>query len=312
MEITVAVERYLSFATNYGYSPLTIKKYQFFFARLTNWITGEVEIVTYATLKGFIASLDTGQKAKTRAGYIGVLRGFGDFLQREEGIVFAEGMNPFLRLRPPRLPSRVPDAPEPSELVKVMQTGVYLRTPGQYNARAKWMNQRNGLLLCTLVSTGLRNGEARALCWKDVRLAGAHLRIIGKGDKERLVPLPEALAALYGAYWQIECDQGRGRAADPVFFGKAGPLGEQAVRDIVKDVLGSRLENFSHITPHMLRHAAATALVEAGVDLATVASLLGHSNVQTTYAHYLKPRERKKAEAIALSPLSNLALNVKI
>ena len=160
---------------------------------------------------------------------------------------------------------------------------------------------RNRALLELLYAAGLRISEALNLDREDLSVEGGFVRVIGKGNKERLVPVGEVALDWLGRYlddvrpaWlaQGELDPPRG---GPLFVSNRGHwLGRQAAWTIVKRAarvagLGDR------VTPHTLRHSFATHLLEGGADLRIVQELLGHASISTTqlYTHLSGERIRE-------------------
>ncbi len=151
--------------------------------------------------------------------------------------------------------------------------------------------QRDRALLELLYGSGARVAEAVRLDVSDVELGGATLRLHGKGDKDRIVPLGEhARAAL-----RTWLERGRpqllpGRNSGPIepalfLGGRGGRLGSRQARTVVEH--HAVRAGLGHVTPHTLRHSYATHLLEGGADLRSVQELLGHAALSTTqtYTH---------------------------
>ena len=155
---------------------------------------------------------------------------------------------------------------------------------------ATWTGRRDQALLVLACQTGLRATELTSLAIADVHLgAGAHVSCLGKGRKQRITPLTPATVTVLRS-WLAERG---GLPADPLFITRRGtPLS--------RDALERRLTKYAAlaagscpalagkpVSPHVMRHSAAMRLVNAGVDIATVALWLGHQNVATTqiYVH---------------------------
>ncbi len=156
---------------------------------------------------------------------------------------------------------------------------------------SRWIGRRDHTLLLVAVQTGLRVSELTALCCRDVHLgAGAHVRCVGKGRKQRCTPLTaQTVAVLRG--WLAER---RGQPEDPLFPTSRGrPLsrgdhGRQRCPSI----------DAKTITPHVLRHSAAMTLLHAGVDTSVIALWLGHEKTDTVQI-YLHADLRLKEHALA-------------
>jgi integrase/recombinase XerD len=161
---------------------------------------------------------------------------------------------------------------------------------------------RDRALLELLYAAGLRISEALGLDAEDLSAEGGFVRVIGKGDKERLVPVGEEALAWLDRYelgarraWLEHAPAGGGARGGPVFLTPRGHrLARQQAWAVVTAVaraagLGGR------VTPHTLRHSFATHLLEGGADLRIVQELLGHASISTTqiYTHVTGERIRE-------------------
>ena len=152
-----------------------------------------------------------------------------------------------------------------------------------------------------MAQTGLRVSELRSLCGKSVVLgAGAHVRCEGKGRKSRCTPLREDAAAALSAW----IDEQRPGPEDPLFpSSRGGQMSTDAVGRLVAKhvrIASSKCPSIAekNVTPHTLRHSAAMALRERGVDLSVIALWLGHESLETTQM-YLHADVRLKEQALA-------------
>jgi site-specific recombinase XerD len=164
-----------------------------------------------------------------------------------------------------------------------------------------WLGRRDRTLLTVIIQTGVRVSELVGLRLRDVDLGvGRHIRVLGKGRKKRATPLTGEVAALL-RQWITERG---GEPEDPLFPTRQGrPLS----RHTVGLLLGKHAEaaagacpslTAKRVTPHVLRHTAAMLWRAKGVDLATIALLLGHESIQTTHI-YEHADSALKEEAIA-------------
>ena len=156
---------------------------------------------------------------------------------------------------------------------------------GQKREHVTAVRRRYELLFTLLLNSGLRISEALGLKVADVRIqdgAAKSVRVIGKGNRERIVPLPEAFGALFG-FWLK--DRPRGEFAFAQHPGGKPPT-PQAARAYFRR-LRQRANIAKPITPHKLRHTYATNLLNAGAELVDIQALLGHVNLATTqiYTH---------------------------
>jgi len=191
------------------------------------------------------------------------------------------------------------------EFLDEAETEALLRAPDADT----WIGRRDRALLLVAVQTGLRVGELVALRREDVMLStGAHVRCFGKGRKLRCTPLrPDVVKVLRA--WLLET----GAASDhPVFpSSRGGRLSHDGVQRLVmRHVAAARRRCPSlaekHVTPHCLRHSAAMALLQGGVDRSVIAMWLGHESVETTQI-YLHADPQLKERAMARTHPSGIA-----
>jgi integrase/recombinase XerD len=154
--------------------------------------------------------------------------------------------------------------------------------------RTTWAGRRDHALLLTAVQTGLRVSEVLGLTGADTQLgAGAHVRTVGKGRKERVAPLTTQTVAVLRV-WMRACD---GNPQSPLFPSRdGGPLSRDAIeRRLAKHVAAAQRScptlRSKRITMHVLRHTAAMTLLGAGVDTSTIALWLGHEQERTTHVY---------------------------
>lgn len=169
-----------------------------------------------------------------------------------------------------------------------------------------WIGRRDRSLLLVLVQTGLRVSELTSLCWTNVMLGtGAHVQCDGKGRKCRCTPLRRDVVAALEAWRAEQCPA----LEDPVFpSSRGGHISTDAVERLVAKHARNAIASCPSIAekrvgPHVLRHSAAMALRERGVDLSVIALWLGHESVETTqmYLHadiHLKERALARTASI--------------
>lgn len=144
-------------------------------------------------------------------------------------------------------------------------------TPREIALLGLHLTKRYQTLLAFMLTTGLRRAEVAALTWYDVSYDRRYLTLIGKGEKERIVPVPDRIAQALTAQWIAEGPT----LTDPVFGVSAG-----CIWTVLRDA--SRCSGVAPVSPHDLRRTYATRLLESGVDLAMVQRLMGHSSPTTT------------------------------
>ena len=163
------------------------------------------------------------------------------------------------------------------------------------------VGRRDHALICLALQTGLRASELTQLRRKDLGLArGAHVRVKGKGRKERVTPLNRQTAMIMTAW----LDELGGQEDDPVFPGPSGgPIGRDAVRKLVvrqAKAAGAECRTLAtkQIGAHTLRHSCAMNMLRSGIDIATIALWLGHEDLRTVQ-RYLHADVELKERALA-------------
>lgn len=164
-----------------------------------------------------------------------------------------------------------------------------------------WFGRRDHALLLVAVQTGLRVSELTGLQRADVALgAGAHVRCLGKGRKERCTPLTKTTVAVLKAWLQ---EPARRKAATLFPSANGGRLSPDSVADLLAKHVARACHTcpslrHKRVTPHVLRHTMAMELLQAGVDRAVIALWLGHESVETTQI-YLEANLALKEEILA-------------
>ena len=157
------------------------------------------------------------------------------------------------------------------------------------------INIRDLAMIEVLYASGIRVSEICGLNIRDVDLERNTLLVLGKGDKERVVPIGlPAIKAIKNWLATARAEFANTTSGDAVFLGTRGKrIDQRTVREVVYDAMEAI---GSHMSPHGLRHTAATHLLEGGADLRTVQEILGHSSLATTqiYTH-VSPERLKTA-----------------
>lgn len=217
------------------------------------------------------------------------LRGFCRWLLSQGLLIADPWIGASLALgRSRRLP-RILAAHELDQLIAFLARAAHIRTDKPPDSRAveKRPHESTTLLAVALmVATGVRVNESVGIRCQDINLPGRTLRLLGKGRRERQVFLPnDWIASLTNSYIQARSSLGI-KHSHLLFNLQYEPLTPPAMRSrLAKAARAAGLE--THVTPHMLRHTAATQLIEAGVDIRYIQRLLGHASLSTTeiYTH---------------------------
>lgn len=206
--------------------------------------------------------------AASRARAVAALRGWFRWLDRS-GLMHNEAV---LRLRLPKLERRLP-RPLSTDDAKAMVEGADLA------GSAPWLAARDQALFTLLYGAGLRLGEALALNHADIG-RGERLTVLGKGGKQRIVPLLPQVQESLQAYAAIKPFPTV--AAQPFFVGARGKRLNPGVAERAMRQARRNLGLAETATPHALRHSFATHLLADGADLRTLQELLGHASLSTT------------------------------
>lgn len=266
-------------AVERGYSPHTLAAYRRDLAEFGDFVgkgTGSAE-VTPGAVRSYVYSLYRRNRATTVARKLSSLRSLFKFLLRR-GLVTS---NPAVVIAMPKQGRHLPVFLSVDEILAL------LAAPGE----ADRFPARDRAILELLYSTGIRVAELAGLDLAMIDNGAGLLRVVGKGSKERIVPVGRmALAALagYGEERQrLLASRGRAVATGAVFLNIHG--GRLTTRSIERQVsmYARRAGIIARVTPHALRHSFATHLLEMGADLRSVQELLGHVSLSTTqrYTH---------------------------
>lgn len=246
-----------------------------------------------ADIQGWIADLEMrGYSASSQARKISTLRQFYRFL-------FSEGVrsdNPTGAVDNPRTSRPLPKTMSEADVDLLLLTAEEEVTNARTKA-ARFKAARMHALLELLYSTGLRVSELIGLPKSAMRQDTRFLIVTGKGNKERLVPLGEKAKQAVATYGTLLQNQD-----SPWLFpssGKSGHLTRQHFARSLKSLCASAGLNAAKASPHVLRHAFASHLLQNGADLRAVQQLLGHADISTTqiYTHVLENRLRGLVES---------------
>jgi integrase/recombinase XerD len=261
-----------------GLAPLTLAAYAQDLQDLWEYLEGRGitgwEAVSLAGLKDYLAVLEVrGVSARSRARKLSALRQFFRFLMREGKL----DANPVELLDSPRLPQRLP------KVLSEAEVEALLNAPDPATA----LGQRDSALLELLYATGLRVSELVGLNLKQLDLRRGVVRPLGKGSKERVVPMVAPAVEKI----QLYLSQGRaqllkGRQSSYLFVNqRGGRLTRQGFWKILRRY--ARESGVRQLSPHTLRHSFATHLLSRGANLRVLQMLLGHADLATTqiYTH---------------------------
>ncbi|MFW2387298.1 MAG: tyrosine recombinase XerC [Polyangiales bacterium] len=233
-----------------------------------------------AALRGFLSSLFRDNQASTMKKKVSAIRSFFKFLLKRQLIA----TNPASGLRSPKIPKSLP------RFLTVEQAFRVMDAPPKEEKRAGPLKLRDQALLETLYGSGVRVGELASMDIDHCDFSEASVRVLGKGGKERVVPLGKSALEALQAYLPARrgiIAKSKQDAGDALWLSRNGRrLSVRQVQNIVRrhGTLGA---GRGDLHPHAMRHSCATHLLDAGADLRSIQELLGHSSLSTTqkYTH---------------------------
>ncbi|MBL7714662.1 MAG: tyrosine recombinase [Bdellovibrionales bacterium] len=290
-QLESAIEGFIqSLRIDRGASEKTTESY---FGDLNGWIKTlpkeiRLEEITAAEISNFLVELYKRKaKASSVARKLTTLRQFFKYCCLELNLP----QNPTESIPMPKMPKALPKALSQAEVQKILDA----LTPGiTYQHRHREALQaRDRAMVYLLYASGLRVSELVELEAQRTDLKLRYVRVLGKGGKERIVPFAPVAGDALKAY--LEGEAGRGRLTmspnanprDFVFLNSQGnPLTRQACWSILKQIVAQAGIRKS-VSPHAMRHSFATHLLQAGMNLRSLQTLLGHADLSTTqiYAH---------------------------
>ena len=263
-------------------SPRTVDAYRRDLAGLASFRGGAVGEATTEDLEGWVAQMRAdGLAGSTIARRIAAARSF----YRHQMLLGARADNPAAELTLPRRPRRLPRTLSPSESERLIDAAAGT-TPRTMRDRA---------LVELMYGAGLRVSETVGLARTSVDLEARIVRVLGKGDKERIVPLGRPAAEAVRRYLALGRPHLDRRHRPDLFLNARGGALTRAGAFLILRRLAEKagLEP-ERVHPHLLRHSFATHLLEGGADLRSVQEMLGHADLATTelYTHVSDTRRR--------------------
>jgi integrase/recombinase XerD len=267
-----------------GLSANTLEAYRRDLEGLERWISKRGTALMSASRADLLdylsGSVGKGARPRTTARLLSSLRRFYGYLVREEKIK----TDPTALIDSPKLGRPLPKSLSEEQVEKLLESPDVTKPLGL----------RDRAMLETLYATGLRVSELVGLTLSQVSLTQGVVRVIGKGDKERLVPLGEEAISWISRYLaESRSRLVKSRSTDALFTtARGGPMTRQAFWHNLKTHTRKAGIDAKKLSPHTLRHAFATHLLNHGADLRVVQMLLGHADLSTTqiYTHVAQAR----------------------
>ena len=274
-----AVDEFLSYLNlQKRFSPLTTKNYAVDLKQFFNFLNQEVydsrlSEISYQHVRSFIASLIDKKKSTVSVNRkISCLKSFFKFALKNNLI----SNNPMQKIQGPKTPKRLPVFIDENQIDKIFN---------QLKFDSGFEGIRNKLLIDVLYQTGLRRAELINLKETDLDLISLQLKVLGKRNKERIIPFSIHLKRSIQEY--LNAKQENNLINSFLFVNlKNIQLSPQALTKIVSEILSEVTTNKKK-SPHILRHTFATHLLNRGADINAVKELLGHANLSATqiYTH---------------------------
>jgi integrase/recombinase XerC len=262
------------------YSNLTAQAYlrdleQFFSFLKAEYQFDDISLVKHTQIRSWLATLMQQQNntAKSINRKISTLKSFYKYLLRQEHIKEL----PTLKIVSPKNIKRLPVFASESQMEQLMEV---------HDFGEGFNNQTQRLIVEILYATGMRRSELINLSIKNIDLSNSLIKILGKGNKERLMPIPQELAQLIKSYLTERIHFDSSGMNQLLINEKGKPLYDKYVYLVVKKHLGA-VTTHDKKGPHTLRHSFATHLLNNGAQLNAVKELLGHANLAATqvYTH---------------------------
>ena len=277
--------QYLQFEKRF--SPLTVTAYQKDLNQFLVFLAiseSELLTVTHQQVRSWMVTLmDQGNEAKTINRKISSLRSLYKFLQRNELIT----TNPMTQVRAPKIPKRLP--------VVITEQKMDTLLDGGFDFSDGFSGLRDRLIIELLYGTGIRLAELVGLKDEDVDIYEQQIRVLGKRNKQRIIPVHRSLAKLIADYKFQKLSQNFNNKSKTLIVTDNGrDIYPKFVYRTVRIVL-SAVSTHDKKSPHILRHSFATSLLNRGADLNAIKELLGHSSLAATQVYTHNSVEKLKA-----------------
>ena len=277
----MAIEAFISYLSHEKkYSPHTVKAYEKDLNDFSDFCLGEYELqdidsVSYPVIRNWIVSL-VDQKISNRSvnRKVTSLKSYYKFLMKTGSI----GSNPLAKHKALKTAKKIEIPFSEAEMAELLN---------EFPFEKSFEGVRDRLIIELYYATGIRRSELINLSVQNVDLSNHTLKVLGKRNKERLIPLLESMIQLFDEYFILRKEVENSQDSDTVFLtSKGNKIYETLVYRIINGYF-SKVSSKVKKSPHILRHTFATHMLNQGADLNSVKELLGHSSLASTqvYTH---------------------------
>lgn len=263
------------------YSPKTITAYEHDLQQLEDFVKEEYELssaldITYPILRAWLVRLtEQGFQARSINRKMATTKSFFKYLLREKLITH----NPSEALKSLKISQKPPVFVEEDKILRLLDENPFQDT---------FVDLRSQLILEILYGTGIRLSELIGMTWESVDFSQKQVKVLGKGKKERIIPINDALLHLIKKYELKKQSHFEGKIPHSLLIvgDRGGPAYPMLIYKTVKSYLET-ITTKNRKSPHVLRHSFATHLLNKGADLNAIKDLLGHSSLGATqiYTH---------------------------
>ncbi|MFC1535555.1 tyrosine recombinase XerC [Candidatus Neomarinimicrobiota bacterium] len=290
-ELELCIADFLNYVSDErGYSAQTLKAYRHDLDDFATFVmdydmgqSRELEGIDRLTIRHFMGYLrESGLGSRTVARRLATIKSLFGFLHRTEVIP----SNPVIDIRTPRFERRLP------EFLGEEQTSQLMELPSVNTM----IGIRDKAILEVFYATGIRLTELTSLTVGAVSFTQKTIRVVGKGNKERIVAFGQPAHDSIGQYLGARRKAGEEvNLHSPLFCGRGQkPISPRTVQMRVRHYM-QQIAEARHLSPHLLRHTMATHLLDKGADLMAVKDLLGHASLSTTQVYtHVRPEQMKK------------------
>ena len=277
--------KYLEFEKRY--SPHTITSYRTDLEQLTNFLLETFEIekveeIIHPHLRSWIVSLvEEGNSSRSINRKIATTKSYFKFLQGRSYV----DKNPSGKLKPLKSEKRLPTFVSETDILGLLDNVEFGN---------EFEGIRDHLILLVFYSTGMRLSELINLKVMDVNTGDETVKVLGKRNKERIIPLPKSTVMEIKNYLKMRSELGFQNSESLFLTDHGDPLYPMWVYRLIKNTLG-QVTTMSKRSPHVLRHTFATHLLDKGADLSAVKDLLGHSSLAATQVYTHNTLEKMKS-----------------